>query len=119
MKIFRFAAILAAISCLMATTDAVAQAHGGHMGGMHAGGMHAGGAHAHGFRHDGFRHDGRFFGGGRFASSFVVVGGLWYPWYTTAVPVYANPGYYYYCQSAGAYYPAVTACPEPWLLVAP
>jgi len=28
-------------------------------------------------------------------------------------------GYWYYCQSAGAYYPAVPSCPEPWVPVPP
>jgi hypothetical protein len=27
--------------------------------------------------------------------------------------------YWYYCPSAGAYYPSVPTCPEPWVLVAP
>jgi len=27
--------------------------------------------------------------------------------------------YWYYCPSAGAYYPNVSTCPEPWVLVAP
>jgi hypothetical protein len=31
----------------------------------------------------------------------------------------APPGYWYYCESAGAYYPTVQTCPEPWVLVAP
>jgi hypothetical protein len=33
-------------------------------------------------------------------------------------PVYIEPrGYWYYCPSAGAYYPYVRACPEPWVPV--
>ncbi len=28
-------------------------------------------------------------------------------------------GYWYYCQSAGAYYPNVSSCPEAWVKVAP
>lgn len=28
-------------------------------------------------------------------------------------------GYWYYCQSAGDYYPKVASCPEAWLKVAP
>jgi hypothetical protein len=31
----------------------------------------------------------------------------------------APAGYWYYCESAGAYYPQVSSCPEPWLKVAP
>ena len=30
-----------------------------------------------------------------------------------------QPGYWYYCPSAGAYYPAVGSCPEPWVPVPP
>ena len=43
-----------------------------------------------------------------------------------APPVYAAPpprppapAYWYYCQSAGRYYPYVSACPVGWLTVAP
>jgi hypothetical protein len=28
-------------------------------------------------------------------------------------------GYWYYCESAEAYYPRVPSCPEPWLKVPP
>jgi hypothetical protein len=31
----------------------------------------------------------------------------------------ASPSYWYYCESAGAYYPSVASCPEPWLKVPP
>jgi hypothetical protein len=31
----------------------------------------------------------------------------------------APPGYWYYCPSAGAYYPTIQTCPEPWITVAP
>jgi hypothetical protein len=31
----------------------------------------------------------------------------------------AAPGYWYYCQSASAYYPSVQSCPEAWIRVAP
>jgi hypothetical protein len=37
-------------------------------------------------------------------------------------PVYvepAQPGYWYYCPSAGGYYPTVPSCPEPWVPVPP
>lgn len=30
-----------------------------------------------------------------------------------------EPGYWYYCQSAGAYYPTAPSCPEPWVKVPP
>lgn len=128
MKTLSLATALAAAAFLMATTQAAAQSHGGHMMGSGHAGSARFAAHSHGFNHGGFRadgrflhdgrfHDGRFFHGGHF-SSFVVVGGIWYPWYAYAAPVYAN-SWYYYCPSAGAYYPYVTVCPEPWVLVAP
>jgi hypothetical protein len=94
--------------------------HGGfgHDGFRHDGFRHDGFRHD-GFRHDGFRHDGRFvhaFRGGHVGWWFVA-GGFWYPWYAAPVPVYANA--WYYCPSAAAYYPAVTVCPEGWVLVTP
>ena len=29
------------------------------------------------------------------------------------------PSYWYYCESAGGYYPSVPSCPEPWVQVPP
>src|SRR5881296_4638045 len=34
-------------------------------------------------------------------------------------PPSAPPGDWYYCQSAGGYYPPVQNCPEPWMRVPP
>lgn len=61
-----------------------------------------------------------------------VVGGLWYyypqpvyPYPDPFVPgtvVYGPAGsgpYWYYCESAGQYYPYVTYCPEGWVAVVP
>jgi hypothetical protein len=49
-----------------------------------------------------------------------------YPSYAYAPPVYAPPAYaapppqyWYYCPSAGGYYPTVPSCPEPWVPVPP
>jgi hypothetical protein len=65
--------------------------------------------------------------GGRYGW-FWVAGGA-YTYY--AAPVYPYPAYvepvytatavepWYFCQSANAYYPYVSACPEGWLQVAP
>jgi len=54
---------------------------------------------------------------------FVIGGAIAYG----AAPYYYDPGYaaysapapsyWYYCPSAGAYYPDVPACPEPWVPV--
>jgi hypothetical protein len=129
MKTLRLAAGLAAVPFVLATTHAAAHAQGGHMmGSGHAGRAHFAAPAAHGFHHDGFRHDGRF---GEFHhhhlrhfGSALVIGGVWYPWYAYSAPVYAAPVYptntwYYYCPSTASYYPQVTVCPEPWVLVAP
>jgi hypothetical protein len=41
-----------------------------------------------------------------------------YPYSDTYGNTYVQPNaYWYYCQSAGAYYPYVTACPEAWVPV--
>jgi len=36
-----------------------------------------------------------------------------------AAPEPAAAGYWYYCESAKAYYPTVPECPEPWIRVPP
>lgn len=75
------------------------------------------------WQHD--RHRGRF-------GWWWVVGGLWY-FYPQPVYPYPDPfspgdvddgpgaasGYWYYCRSAGQYYPYVTDCPEGWVPVVP
>ena len=127
---------------------AAAPAHGGHGAGAFHGAapahtapafrggaaVHAGRPAFHGnsgaFHHDGRFHDGHFHHGGRV---FVGVGPV-FPWWdpypvyvapppvVDAPPVYVQPapsGYWYYCPSAGAYYPNVSSCPEPWVPVPP
>jgi hypothetical protein len=37
--------------------------------------------------------------------------------YVQQVPAPAPPGDWYYCKSAGEYYPQVQNCPEPWIQV--
>jgi hypothetical protein len=37
----------------------------------------------------------------------------------TEPPALPEGPYWYYCASAGAYYPAVAQCPEPWVKVPP
>jgi hypothetical protein len=93
------------------------------------GGFHRG----HPF-HPGHFHHGRccFFGG--FAAGVftgAVLGAAFAPVYAYPAPVYAYPAsvyaaptygppppaYWYYCRSAGAYYPYVPSCPEPWVPV--
>jgi hypothetical protein len=61
--------------------------------------------------------------------SYPLAGAYGYPYYDSS-PVYedapdatppapAPPSYWYYCPSAGGYYPYVQQCPEPWVPVAP
>lgn len=50
---------------------------------------------------------------------FVVGPAFAYGWssgsvYADPPPAYPAPAYWYYCPSAGAYYPDVPSCPEPW-----
>lgn len=54
-----------------------------------------------------------------FVSPAYVYGGGYDPGYAYSPPVYSPPApsYWYYCQSAGAYYPDVPSCLEPWVLV--
>jgi hypothetical protein len=104
-----------------------------------------GGRHGHG--HGGHRYGRVYYGGPRVVVGVgpgVWWGpGFWYgrpwygpgPYYSYAPPpvvvqqpmVYverppapaAPSGFWYYCESAGAYYPSVSTCPEPWVQVAP
>jgi len=123
-----------ALLLLLAASPSQARGHGGFGG---HGGFH-GSFHAHGFGH-GFGFHGFGFHGPR-----VVIGvgpafwwGSTYPgWYypppyyryadpSIAAPPPADieqappppPSYWYYCQSAGAYYPNVKACPERWVQI--
>ena len=67
-------------------------------------------------------------GGGVFVgvAPFVVGGAIAYgapyyydPGYAYSAPAYSQPApsYWYYCQSAGGYYPDVPSCAEPWVPV--
>jgi hypothetical protein len=95
-------------------------------GGAHGGTtVHGGGSAFHGRRGD-FHggHGGHRFHGhpGFHGHAFIGVSPLWWgPSYVYAPPpVYSQPapwGYWYYCPSAGAYYPYVQSCPESWVAV--
>ena len=65
--------------------------------------------------HPRFSHGRVFFGVAPFIAAPLVVPYVYPP----AVATYpeAPAGYWYYCQSAGAYYPNVQACPEDWVPV--
>ena len=81
----------------------------------------------HHFHHFHHFHRCCFFGGfavGAFTG--VALGSAFAPVYAYPAPVYvapppayapAPPAYWYFCRSAGAYYPYVPSCPEPWVPV--
>jgi hypothetical protein len=83
-----------------------------------------GGGHAQPPAH---RFDGRHDFGGHWHPSITVWPWSWsYPYWSGYVygpawppPAYVPPTYWYYCASAGAYYPYVPSCPEGWITVAP
>jgi hypothetical protein len=54
-----------------------------------------------------------------FVGPAYAYGGGYDPGYAYSPPVYSAPApsYWYYCRSAGAYYPDVPSCLEPWMLV--
>ena len=79
--------------------------------------------------HGGHRH--YHHGGGYFFGASLFAPYWWFPplpYYSLAAPIYLDeypfatplePGFWYYCHSAGAYYPGVAGCPEGWEQVAP
>lgn len=111
--------------------------------GRHHGGFHHGGPHHHGFHHHGFHHGGlhhRGFHHRGFRTGGFIGFGLTYPYYPyyplygsrplviQQPPIYVQqapttaplePGYWYFCQSGGAYYPTAPSCPEAWVKVPP
>ena len=110
-------------------TAGEAAGRGGHAGGpaVHggAGGWRgaAGGVPGHGGDFHG--HPGAFHDHFRGRTFIGVAPFVWAPGYVYAPPVVEAPpvygpdpsGYWYYCPSAGAYYPTVPACSEPWVPV--
>ena len=54
-----------------------------------------------------------------FVGPAYAYGGGYNLGYAYAPPVYSAPAlsHWYYCPGAGAYYPDVPSCPEPWVLV--
>jgi hypothetical protein len=121
--------------------------HGGFSGGhsFHSGSFH-GGNSFHGHFHNGHFHNGHFrHGSGVFIGGAFIASPWWwgapypyYPYWGGAYPYYAyappvveqpldyvqgplpgaqSPGYWYYCESARAYYPNVPSCPENWIQV--
>ena len=119
----RFLSLTTALFLILAvaTPGIALAAAGGHGGG----GFH-GGSGGHGAGHPGFvGHPGHhgfvghrgFFRGHRgfvVAPGFGFYGVYPYPYDYGTAPY---PDYWYYCQSAGAYYPYVDNCPEPWVPV--
>jgi len=79
---------------------------------------HPGEFHGHQDFHDHAHFHGHAFVG---VAPFVFAPGFVYepPVVIPPQPEYVpgSDGYWYYCQSAGAYYPNVPSCPEPWIPV--
>jgi len=127
MRTCRLAKGITAASILFlisAGTAAQSRMGGGHMGGAHPGGSQPGVAHFHNRtirpHHGGFAHNGHFRHGvhGGVARVWWVSSGVWYP---SSYPyAYSNgSSVWYYCESAGAYYPYVPVCPEGFVPIAP
>jgi hypothetical protein len=121
--------------------------HGGH-GGYHGGGYHGGGYHG-GRYHGGGYHGGGYHGGGWHGRVYIGGPWWWgppfpyypYPYYPYSYYPYSyyppyppvvvdrgpqvyierplEPGYWYYCPGAKAYYPTVRECAEGWIRVPP
>ncbi len=129
-------AAVIAVTLGLASTPALAQHSGGHGGGggWHGGGGHGGGWHGgwHGGFYGGFGYYDPFFWGWSDPFYYYPYDYPAYPYpyvypygyaapvapapAPSAVPQYtqAAPSMWYYCQSAKAYYPYVSSCPEAW-----
>ena len=124
--------VLALLLSIMAApySDAAGGRGGGHSGRMHGGSHHHGRFHGH---RGVFVGVGPWWGPGWWAAPYYYPYYPYYsyPYYPPTVaepPTYIGrepqmpstpPGFWYYCQSAGGYYPTVQSCPESWLQVAP
>jgi hypothetical protein len=108
--------LIAALTIVALAASPALAARAGHEGfqsGQHFSGGHPGAVENH---HDFDGH--RDFDRNGRARGFVGVS----PWFYWAdPPAYAYtpppPSYWYYCPSAGAYYPYVSSCPEGWVPV--
>src|SRR5262245_31665023 len=146
MKFFGRAVRLVAVAILVLAVAAPDTEAGGGRGGggKGGGGSKSGGGHGsggHGGSHKGKSH-GQHGGRGTviLGSGFWWAPGPWwnyppapyryYPYYEVVAepPVYiqrqleiqpAPQGYWHYCESVAAYYPAIQSCPEPWLRAPP
>ena len=128
MRLRRFALVLAAVLLGSAVACDVLARKGGRSGGSAGWSGKGHGGHKHHHRHI-------FLGAGFYGPWYA-----WDPWwysplypypYPFTAPVtfeqsyieqYAVPlqsGFWYYCHSAGIYYPGVPECPEGWEQVAP
>ena len=93
---------------------------GGRTGGEHLPGERRDGGHWRGFDRDRWN-SGHWFHGDHLGRDgwWWVVGDDWYGYSDPYDPSAAAAGYWYYCGSAGAYYPYVATCPEGWTPVTP
>jgi len=107
----RLSIMLVAVAVVLAlAAPGYAQGMSGHRAGDS--GHHQGAVDhdGHGHQHDGHQGHGWHYGHHAFRGPYV---------YWNSYPVYVptTPGYWYYCPSAGAYYPYVTYCLESWVSV--
>jgi hypothetical protein len=122
MKPWRLTLVLAAMLFGSVMAPGQAAARGGHSGGhssghggSHAGG-HAGFSGGHGGHFVPRFHAGVFIGAAPFAPLYFYPPVS--PYYNYGAPPAGTP-YWYFCASAGAYYPYVGDCPEGWQQVVP
>src|SRR6267378_2135334 len=130
MKLLVNALVVLLVALLSLPALAGRGASGGRSGGFgHSGAHFAGGGH--------FVPGGHFFPSSRVfrrTTVFVGVGVPFFAYYPPPLPYYYDyapgyyappaaiplqPGYWYFCPSANAYYPYVQQCPEGWQAVAP
>ncbi len=108
--------LIAALAMIVLATSPAFAAHTGHEG--FRDGQRFSGRHPDAFeKHDAF--DGhREFDRDRHGRVFIGVN-PWFYWADPPAYAYTPPApvYWYYCPSAGTYYPYVSSCPEPWVPV--
>jgi hypothetical protein len=126
---------LVAAVLLLTAVPSLAGARGGRGHGRHGHGWHGRGWYGHGSHGHGYYRPRVYIGLG--PAFWWGPGAAWYgppPAYVYPRRVIVEqpavyiqreptpeppPSYWYYCESAGGYYPSVPSCPEPWVKVLP
>lgn len=137
--------LVAVAAALVAAAPSLAWARPGHHGGKSHHGFRSAHGSWHHHHHHRFHHHRGFRTGVFLGPSVFFATPFYYPYYrypyyypsyvypppviVQEPPVYIQQqpptstgpaeGYWYYCQSAGAYYPNVQTCPEQWIQVVP